>query len=193
MSALYRHLAHLPRETGVSAIEVILIASGFLVVASAFGGVVLTTGLTSSGQVQRTLSDALARSGSGLELRGPVIAFTDGEKASAISMDVTLGIGGDGVDLEPAAPLGRTVVSYIDATNAIRELPYSVQWTVGDDDQTLEPGELAAILIDVTDVAPALTSGRAFRIEVRPPHGSYLTIRRTMPHGSLLDTIVNLQ
>jgi archaellin len=190
---LHRLLARLTPEAGVSAIEIILIASGFLVVASAFGGVVLTTGLTSSGQVQRTLSDALARSGNGLELRGPVIAFTDGEQANAISLDVTLAVGGDGVNLDPAAPLDRTVVSYIDTTSAIRELPYSVQWTVGDGDQTLESGELAAILIDVTDIAPALTSGRAFQVEVRPPRGSYLIIRRAMPQGSQLDTIVNLQ
>jgi len=176
----------------VSALELILIASGFLVVGSAFGGVVLTTGLTSSGQVERTLNDALARTGNGLELRGPVVAVTDGEQAVAISADVTLAVG-DGVDLDPAALLNRTVVSFTDATSAIRELPYTVEWTVGDGDATLERGELAALLIDVSAVEPALTSGRAFSIEVRPPNGAYLTIRRTMPPGARLDTIVNLQ
>ena len=187
-----RFLARLRRETGVSALEIVLIASGFLIVGSAFGGVVLTTGLSSSGQVERTLNDALSRSGDGLELRGPVVAATDGERATAISLDVTLAIGGDGVNLDPVAPLDRTVVSYIDEANAIRELPYGVQWTVGDGDQALEQGELAALLIDVSSIEPAITSGRSFQIEVRPPSGAYLVIRRTMPPGSHLDTIVNL-
>ena len=190
-----RHLLRgLRQQSAVSALELILIASGFLVVGSAFGGVVLTTGLTGSGQVERTLNDALARAGNGLELRGPVIAVTDGEQAIAISADVTLAVGGDdGVDLDPAALLNRTVVSFTDASSAIRELPYTVEWTVGDGDATLERGELAALLIDVSAVEPALTNGRTFSIEVRPPNGAYLTIRRTMPPGSRLDTIVNLQ
>jgi archaellin len=171
---------------------VILLASGFLVVASAFGGVVLTTGLTSSGQVQRTLNDALARSGSGLELRGPVIAVTDGDKANVVSIDVALSIGSDGVNLDPAAALDRTVVSFIDSQNAIRELPYTTQWTVGDDDQVLESGELVAVMIDLSTIVPAVTGGSQFQIEVRPPRGSYLIVRRSMPSGSPLDTIVNL-
>lgn len=170
-----------------------VLASGFLVVASAFGGVVMTTGLASSGQVNRTVNDALARTGDGLELRGPVIAVTDGQQARALSIDVTLAIGGDGVNLDPAAQLDRTVISYIDASNAIRELPYTTNWTVGDDDQVLETGELAALLIDVGAIDPPLSSGRSFQIEVRPPRGSYLILRRTMPAGSHFDTIVNLQ
>jgi archaellin len=184
--------AWLRREAAVSALEVVVIASCFLVVGSAFGGVVLTTGLTSSGQVERTLNDALSRSGDGLELRGPVVAATDGQRATAISLDVTLAIGGDGVNLDPAAPLDRTIASYIDDANAIGELPYGVQWTVGDGDQVLEQGELAALLIDVSSIEPAITSGRSFQIEVRPPSGAYLVIRRTMPPGSHFDTIVNL-
>ncbi|MEX0750880.1 MAG: hypothetical protein WD359_08730 [Dehalococcoidia bacterium] len=172
----------------------ILITSGFLVVGSAFGGVVLTTGLTSSGQVERTLNDALSRSVNGLEIRGPVVAITDGQEANAISIDVALAIGGDdGVNLDPLAPLDRTVVSFIDEANAIRELPYTVTWTVGDGDHLLETGELAAVLIDVSSIYPPLASGRKFLIEVRPPSGAYLTIKRTMPGGAHLDTIVNLQ
>jgi archaellin len=187
-------LRRLRSEAGVSALEMILIGSGFLVVGSAFGGVVLTTGLTSSGQVEQTLNDALARTGNGLELRGPVIAITDGNEADAISVDVALAIGGDaGVNLDPAAALDRTIVSFIDDTTSVRELPYAVDWTVGDGDVTLERGELAALLIDVSSIQPPLTSGRRFLIEVRPPNGAYLTIRRTIPQGGHLDTIVNLQ
>jgi len=194
MSRTHRFLRRLRSQSGVSALEMILIGSGFLVVGSAFGGVVLTTGLTSSGQVEQTLNDALARTGNGLELRGPVIAITDGEEANAISVDVALAIGGDaGVSLDPAAALDRTVVSFIDETSAIRELPYTVDWTVGDGDATLERGELAALLIDVSSIEPPLMRGRKFLIEVRPPNGAYLTIRRTMPHGAHLDTIINLQ
>jgi hypothetical protein len=92
----------------------ILITSGFLAVGSAFGAVVLTTGLTSSGQVSQTLNDALARSGNGLELRGPVIAVTDGQQANAVSIEVGPAIGGDtGEDLDPAATLNRTIVSFM--------------------------------------------------------------------------------
>jgi archaellin len=194
MSRARRLLRRLASQSGISALEMILIGSGFLVVASAFGGVVLTTGLTSSGQVEQTLNDALARTGNGLELRGPVIAITDGEEANAVSVDVALAIGGDtGVNLDHAALIDRTVVSFIDDAIVVRDLPYTVDWTVGDGDATLERGELAALLIDVSAIDPPLTSGRRFLIEVRPPNGTYLTIRRTMPHGTHLDTIINLQ
>jgi len=177
----------------VTAIELMLIASGFLVVGSAFGGVVLATGVTGSGPADGTARGAIVRSSGGLELSGPVVGYTDGIRAVALSLDVSLAIGGEGVDLDPLAPASGTVVTYVDRMNGIRELPYTVQWTVGDGDATLEDGELAALLIDVSDIAPALTSGRAFQIEVRPPGGASLAVRRTMPPGSRLDTIVNLQ
>jgi archaellin len=192
MSRISSTAGYLHGQAAVSALELILMASAFMAVGSAFGAVVISTGVTSSGQVERTINDALARTSGGLELRGPVLAVTDGQRAGAIRIDVALAIGGDGVDLDPAAPVGRTLVSYIDDENAVSELPYTVDWTVGDGDSLLEEGELAAMLIDVSTVVPALESGQQFQIEVRPDRGSYLLLRRTMPQGRHLDTIVNL-
>jgi archaellin len=192
MGHIRRWVILLHGQAAVSALELVVIATAFLIVGSSFGAVVIRTGVTSSGQVEQTINDALARTGGGLELRGPVLAVTDGQRAGTIRIDVALATSGDGVDLDPTAPLGRTIVSYVDEQSAVSELSFTVSWTVGDGDSLLEEGELAAMLIDVSTVAPALTSGRQFQIEVRPDRGLFLLLRRTMPHGSHFDTIVNL-
>ena len=117
-----------------------------------------------------------------------------GHEVVGWAVEVGPAIGGDGgVSLDPAATLNRTVVSFIDEASVINELPYSVQWTVGDDDQVLERGEIATMLIDVSGITPALTSGRTFLLEVRPSTGAYISVRRTMPYGTFLDTVVNLR
>ena len=86
----------------------------------------------------------------------------------------------------------RIVVSYVDAGNNVNALPYSVAWVTGDGDNLLEAGEMAEIAINVGGLDPALAGGGSFHIEVRPPRGSHLVIRRNVPPGNALDRVINL-
>jgi archaellin len=156
-------------------------------------GVVLNTGMYSSDRLEQTGLAALRNTDAGLELRGPVLARTDGSNVLQLVVTVAPAVGGDGVDLRPDAPTERTTIAYRDDSLTLRELPYATSWIVDDGDLLLETGELAELTIDVAQVQPAIAQDRSFVVEIRPARAHFLVVERTMPSGSSLDLVVNLR
>ncbi len=68
-----------------------------------------------------------------------------------------------------------------------------MNWIVDDGDTLLEPGELAVVVIDVTDITGLTLDfepNTRWTIEVQTPVGAVLDITRSMP--AQLDTVMQL-
>ena len=191
MSRLLRLIKRVSREEeGITGLETAIILIAFVVVATVFAFVVLSTGLFSSERGKEAVYAGLQKTEGTLELRGSVIANTDKTTVSSLVFDVANAAGGQPVNLNPDATSNKMVIDYRDADTDDANLVWTVDWlvpSVGYDD-LLSEGELAEINIDVS--TENLGPNQAFTIEVKPPTGGTMVIARTTPAG--LDTVVDL-
>jgi len=179
-------------ERGQTALPVVLVLGAFALTGSVVGAAALESGTFGAEKVEETMNAAMRQVTGAVELRGAVIARTDGQRVTSILLDLGNIPGGDAVNLDPSAGSDTTTVTYIDDASVVNALPYSVTWIASDGDSLLEPGELAQIVIDTSAVDPPIGRDRRFMIEVRPPAGPYLALQRTIPPGNPLSPVVNL-
>ncbi len=175
-------------ERGITGLETAIILIAFVVVATVFAFVVLSTGLFSSERGKEAVYSGLQKTRGSLELRGSVIANTDGTNVSSLVFDLANAAGGDPVNLDPLAASNRLVIAYRDSTVNEPDIGWAVSWLVGDGDDLMENGELGEITIDTTGLT--LGANQYFVLEVKPSLGGTMSIARTTPAG--LDTIVDL-
>ena len=175
-------------DEGITGLETAIILIAFVVVATVFAFVVLSTGLFSSERGKEAVYAGLQKTRGSLELRGSVVANTDGTIVNTIVFDLANAAGGEPVNLDPAATSNKMVIDYRDSNVNVTNIAWTVNFTVGDADNLLENGELAEVTLDVS--AQALGPNQAFTIEVKPPLGGTMVIARTTPAG--LDTVVDL-
>ncbi len=181
------------QEAGITGLETAIILIAFVVVASVFAFVVLSTGLFSSERGKETVYAGLQRTRGNLELRGSVVANTTGTRLTSIVLDLGNAAGGDPVSLDPAATKNKTVIALITGATTDSDLAYTVNWVVGDGtDNMLDNGELAEVTVTIP-AAVNLANNDTFTLEIRPPMGAYLVVQRTLPPGSSLDTVVDLR
>jgi len=192
MSKLLRLFRRATREEeGITGLETAIILIAFVVVATVFAFVVLSTGLFSAERGKEAVYAGLQKTRGTLELRGSVVATTDGTVVTDLVFDVANSAGGEPVNLDPAATSNKVVIDYRDATVNETNITWVATWPVaGDGDTLLEPGELAEISIDVSALTATLGANQPFALEVKPPLGGTMIIARTMPAG--LDTVVDL-
>ena len=175
-------------EEGITGLETAIILIAFVVVATVFAFVVLSTGLFSSERGKEAVYAGLQKTRGTLELRGSVVANTDGTTVQTLVFDVANSAGGEPVNLDPAATSNKVVIDYRDADVNATNIVWTVDWLVGDLDNLMEAGELAEITIDVS--TQTLAANEPFALEVKPPLGGTMIIARTTPAG--LDTVVDL-
>ncbi|MCJ7831330.1 MAG: flagellin, partial [Dehalococcoidia bacterium] len=157
-------------EEGITGLETAIILIAFVVVATVFAFVVLSTGLFSSERGKEAVYAGLQKTRGTLELRGSVIANTDGTSSvTNLVFDVANSAGGEPVNLDPAALSNKVVIDYRDNTVNATNIVWTVTWLVGDGDNLMEAGELAEITIDVS--TQNLAANQAFALEVKPPLG----------------------
>jgi flagellin FlaB len=193
MKRLIDFFRRMREERGITGLETAIVLIAFVVVAAVFAFVVLSTGLFSAERGKETVYAGLQKTRGSMELTGGVIATSDGTQITDLSFGLTLAAGGDSVNLDASDANNRTVISYIDAAVTDNDLAYVTTEVVGDNDDLLEPGELAQIDIDLaTECATCdISENETFTLEVKPTAGSYLIITRTTP-ASMSGTIVNL-
>jgi flagellin FlaB len=160
----------------------------FVVVATVFAFVVLSTGLFSSERGKEAVYAGLAKTEGSLELRGAVIANTNGTTVSSLVFDLANAAGGQPVNLDPVAESNKMVIAYRDASANVANMTWTKLMLVGNADNLLSEGELAEITLDLS--AQSLGANQAFTIEVKPPTGGTMVIARTTPAG--LDTVIDL-
>jgi flagellin FlaB len=174
------------KEEGITGLETAIILIAFVVVATVFAFVVLTTGIFSSERGKETVFAGLEKARGTMELRGGVVVTATGTTLAVddIQFAVATTAGGEPVPLDPTATENRTVIAYRDETVVDNDVTYTVTDIVGDGDTLLEPGELKVITIDVPtgiNPAPSLAANDRFTLEVQTPVGAVLDITRQLP------------
>lgn len=177
-------------ESGITGLETAIILIAFVVVASVFAFVVLSTGMFSADRSRETVLAGLAKTRGSMELSGSVVATSDGTELTDISFDVSLAAGGSTVNWDPSSPT-RTVVAFVDNSVQVNSLTYTTTVVVGDADFLLEAGELFEITLAGISGSVDVNENDTFSLQVKPPSGATLVIQRTLP-GSISDTIIDL-
>ncbi|HXG41189.1 MAG TPA: archaellin/type IV pilin N-terminal domain-containing protein [Dehalococcoidia bacterium] len=203
-------------QRGITGLETAIILIAFVIVASVFAFVTLSTGLFSAERSKETIFAGLQKAQSNLELHGSVVvtgadvvnqdadpnappAVGDAQ-GGTLTFQLALAAGGSPISLDRNAGNSRVVMNYTDADGRIEDLDYSANNIVGDGDQMLEPGELFTVTIEfgtaytgsvnTNQSGIILSPNERFTIEVVAPAGGSMLIARTMPPA--IDPVVDL-
>ena len=173
-------------EQGITGLETAIILIAFVVVATIFAFVVLTTGVFSSERAKETVFAGLEKARGSIEIRGGIVVTATGATLAVdtIQISVATTAGGESVPLNPTGTNNRTVLAYRDSIVVDNDVSFTVVDVVGDNDTLLEPGELKIITIDVTTgitPVPSLAANERFTLEVQTPVGATLDITRQLP------------
>jgi flagellin FlaB len=185
---ILKHLGKLHnREEGITGLETAIILIAFVIVASVFAFVVLSTGLFSADRGKETVFAGLDKARGNLEVRG-ALTVTDVNADGAITdlgLDtVVFNLGnaaaGAPVSVDPAATTNTTVMNWIDEQSRVADTTFTVNEILGDGDTLIEVGELFEITV-LVPAGASLVPNETFTIEVVPPSGGTALISRTMP------------
>ena len=173
----------LAQERGITGLETAIILIAFVVVATVFAFIVLTTGIFSAERGKETVFAGLQKARGTIEVRGGVVATSSVPPAvDAFQFIVANTAGGDPVPLDPNATQNRTVLAYRDATTVDNDVPYTVTSIVGNGDTLLEPGEVELITVQVSDITGAnIQANSRITFELQTPVGAVIDITRSMP------------
>src|SRR3990172_5645921 len=125
------------REEGITGLETAIILIAFIIVASVFAFVVLSTGLFSAERGKETVFAGLEKARGNLEVRG-ALTVTDVGADGAIT-DVGLdeivfnlanAAGGFPVVVDPAATTNSVVINWIDADDRVANATYTVDTSI---------------------------------------------------------------
>lgn len=121
---------------------------------------------------------------------------------------------GAGTDPDSSVTTNKTTVVYIDDNQILQNVPWSIDFLGTGTDTMLDSGEKAEIQVwllnrttatavtanssvnymssgGLTSSGTLLTPNDQFTVEIQPPLGAVLTVRRTLP--AALDTVINLR
>jgi len=184
-------------EAGITGLETAIILIAFVMVASVFSYVVLSAGIFSSQRAKAAIYEGIDTAGSGVELRGSVLARVEAGILQTIYFTVASVSGGNPIDFTDTSSSGngtdrnKVVISYYDAQRQIA----AANWTMEkvnciNDDNLLDENELFQIAVDLSPLAANITTHHNFTLEVKPPSGAVLAITRTVP--ARISQLVNL-
>ena len=184
-------------ERGITGLETAIILIAFVVVATVFAFIVLTTGIFSAERGKETVYAGLAKARGTMEVRGGVVVQSTGCPTSCavtqVQFQVANAAGGDPIPLDPSATTNRTVVAYRDANVVNNDMTYTVDWITGNADTLLEPGELATITVTAASNSGTignLAANDRWTLELQTPVGAVIDITRSMP--AQLETVMQL-
>src|SRR5437016_5394156 len=104
----------LRKEEGITGLETAIILIAFVVVATVFAFVILTTGIFSAERGKETVYAGLAKARGTMEVRGGIVAKAAGSPLAITDVQFTVSTtaGGDPIPLDPSATNNRTVIAY---------------------------------------------------------------------------------
>ena len=181
-------------EAGITGLETAIILIAFVIVASVFAFVVLSTGLFSAERGKDTVFAGLEKARANLELRG-ALTITDTNASGTITaaddivFNLATAAGGSPVLVDPAATTNSVVINYIDEQDRVADATYTITEIQGDGDNLLENGELFQVTVNPPGTS-TLVINETFTLEVVPPQGGTLLIERTIPPE--IDTVMDL-
>jgi flagellin FlaB len=169
-------------EEGITGLETAIILIAFVVVATVFAFVVLTTGVFSSERGKETVYAGLHKARGTLEVRGGVVVRAAGLPLAVTEIQLTVAntAGGDPIPLDPTATTNRTVIAWRDELMTDEDVTYIATEVSGDGDLLVEPGELFTVIITPPAGSNLIPNAR-FTMELQTPVGAVLDITRTLP------------
>ena len=183
-------------ERGITGLETAIILIAFVVVATVFAFIVLTTGIFSAERGKETVFAGLQKARGTMEVRGGVVVQASGCpstcEVTGIQFQVSTTAGGEPVPLDPAATINRTVIAYRSGAVVVNDMIYVPTEIVGDGDLLLEPGELFTLEVlaaDNADLADLVPNDR-WTLELQTPVGAVIDITRSLP--AQLDAVMQL-
>ena len=187
-------------ERGITGLETAIILIAFVVVASVFAYTVLSAGIFSSQKGQEAVYTGLQHARSTLEMKGDVVAHSDGNSVTELVICVASALNGVPIDLTEPTDDGNgtaagnstnvVVVSYASKSVRTDDLVWTaVQLGKGNGDDMLDPGETFEMTIDLTGAGEAVGTYQTIDLEIKPPTGSVLVIERTTP-AALSDWLI---
>ena len=197
-------------QRGITGLETAIILIAFVVVASVFAFVVLSTGVFSAERAKETVHAGLQEARGSMEIRGSMIAKADAVASTTVDtliFVVTNAVAGEAIDLTAPTDAGddgipdagsthKTVLGYNDENQQIADVAYAVTYLGDSDGDTLlEVGEKAEITVDIgsaitTVSGTDLQKNTTFTLQVSPPKGAVMILQRTTP--ARVDPVMNL-
>jgi len=180
-------------EKGITGLETAIILIAFVIVASVFAFVVLSTGLFSAEKGKAAVFAGLEKASGNLEVRGAVTAASTAPPV-VNTITFNLGLAAAGVptlvDDTAIGAVNNLAINYIDEQNRFPNVVWTAAPILGDGDTLLERGELVEITVDIVTVGATLDINEVFTLEVIPPSGGTLLLNRTMPQQ--IDVVMDL-
>lgn len=186
-------------QKGITGLETAIILVAFVMVASVFAYVILSSGLFSSQRTKQAVSAGVAETSDTVLLKGNVLGLMESGFATTLYVSVGILSGGSGIDFTDTSGGNNVVViSYSDAFHQYPALDWTLTKlaTINADD-TLDHTELFQLTVDLTAVnngaasdAEKLGANHTFQLEIKPPTGATLSIERTIPNR--VSNMVNL-
>ncbi len=173
-------------EKGITGLETAIILIAFVTVASVLAYSVLSAGIFSAERGKETVYRGLETAQSTLELKGSVLGLSDaGDKLDHVQFDVALTMADEKVDT------GTIVFNYFDDETHVEGLTANVSLSTGSTERgaanMIEGDEVHVVTLDIPAEAD-VTAYKSFTIQMVPPSGATITIKRTLP-GTLLDVM----
>ena len=176
-------------EAGITGLETAIILIAFVTVASVLAYTVLSAGIFSAERGKETVYKGLESAQSTLEIKGSVLALSDNlTKIDHVQFSIALTIANELVDTS------TIVYNYFDDTTHAEGLTANVTLSAGSTERgsssAIEADEVHVVSIDIPASAN-VTAYKTFTIQMIPPKGASVTIRRTIP-GTIL-SVLDLQ
>jgi archaeal flagellin FlaB len=179
-------------ERGITGLETAIILIAFVVVASVFAYTVLSAGIFSSQKGQEAVYTGLQHARSTLEMKGDVVAHSNGNEVTELVICVASALNGEKIDMTEPTDNGNgtatgnssnvVVVSYASKNIRTDDLYWEAnQLGKGNGDQMLDPGETFEMTIYLNGAGEPVGTYQTVDIEIKPPTGSVLVIERTTP------------
>jgi len=170
-------------QRGITGLETAIILIAFVTVASVLAYSVLSAGIFSAERSKETVYKGLEHAQSTMESKGVVVATSsDNSTIDTIIFQIASVLPGEQIDFTPPTGNDVTVIKYIDdEVNAqITDWTKTLMTAERGNADFLEDDEIVQITVPVPGTT-TLSTYETFTIQVVPPRGSAVTIRRDIP------------
>ena len=180
-------------EEGITGLETAIILIAFVTVAAVLAYSVLSAGIFSAERGQEAVYSGLSQAQSSMQVRGSVYALsTDpGVEGTVGAIQFTVA----SVLADQTVDMGKVIINYSDADAFVADIPFSTELQgleEGGDPASPMLGPHQVMLITIAfgigeEEVPGVTLGAydTFTLQIIPPRGAAITIRRTLP-GEIL-------
>lgn len=175
-------------EKGVTGLETAIILIAFVTVASVVAYSVLSAGLYSAERAKETIYRGLEQAKGSLQVKSSILALST-DQVAVDSVQFCIGL----VIPEEQVNTAAIVINYFDDAIHAEGLTATIQLAGGSTERgaadLLEYDELHLVQATIPATA-TLNACDSFTLELIPPSGSSITIRRSLPGG--IKTVNNL-